>query len=115
MHDEWLYRHEEAQSNRKAQRRFLRDAWQNFRARVFRWTSALGVSVDSAPKAPVFIGPRCDQVSEPLLATWRAKASIRSQALRILIARRRSSAAARISAASVAREMTRPAAASIAT
>src|SRR5690349_6644106 len=99
MHDEWLYRHEEAQSNRKAQRLFLRDAWQNFRTRVFRWTSPLGLAWKGRLKRAVFIAPRCDQVSEPLLATWRAKASIRSQALRILIASRRSSAAARISAA----------------
>src|SRR6516164_9868505 len=41
LHDEWLYRHEEAQSDREAQRLFLRDAWQDFRARVFRWPTAL--------------------------------------------------------------------------
>jgi hypothetical protein len=51
MHDEWLYRHEETQSNRKAQRLFLHDAWQNFRARVFRWTSALAAGVDGRLKA----------------------------------------------------------------
>src|ERR1700756_646196 len=108
MHDEWLYRHEETQSNRKAQWLFLRDAWQNFRARVFRWTSALAAGVDGRLKRTVFIAPRRNQVFGPLPATCRAKASIRSQALRILTARRRSSAAARISAASGAREMTRP-------